>query len=637
MDMIAERSIFKTLRPRLLSCIATLLGCLLASGAPAQATQPTDLEELHRAIETVLREEHVPGGAVALVDRGGAFWSESFGVARIGSTKPIDADTVFRVGSVGKSMVALALLKLQEQGKLTLDTPVQDIAPGVVIENQWQRTSPVRIANLLEHTAGFDDMWLSEVRNVTDDPYIPFAEIFRKFPGPQRVRWSPGTMVAYSNPGYAVAGYVIEVATGETFEKYLKDEVLDSVGMRSSDWRLTEEMKAHMATGHEGDPPTPMAYFWSYMRPGGELKSTAKDLSQWVSMLLNRGRTGEKQIVSAAAIERMERTETSTAARAGLKYGLGAGIESDYSKSLPLLGKGGAIDGFVATYQYSLKLARGYVVLLNADNPAALERIERLLVSNLNEGSAPSPVPTVSLTNEQLEQLAGFYVPINPRLELGRFIDELTDSRWVTVKGRSIFDRDLFGDPQELLSVSDLQFRHPKDSGATRIFVAEAGKQMVLAGRSAFYQRESAVWPLLRLAALLLSLTIVAIGSLALLVRALVRLRGKFTRRPWLLPYGLAALVLLCLIAMAIAYSGLHSTLEPRGTYAYVFYSASLGIPIVSFVLVLLLGHRLLARVRSSAVPRVDLFVGVIIAAACVVLSTLLSVWHMAGYAPWKD
>src|SRR5690348_5894011 len=126
---------------------------------------PKTLEELQKAIKSELDKNHVPGAGVALVSRGELLWCGGFGDADIASKKPVTCDTEFRVGSISKSFVALALLKLQEQGKIKLEARLHDVAPEIPMKNPWESVHPVRIVNLLEHTAGFDDMEASEVYN----------------------------------------------------------------------------------------------------------------------------------------------------------------------------------------------------------------------------------------------------------------------------------------------------------------------------------------------------------------------------------------------------------------------------------------------------------------------------------------
>src|SRR5262249_39692258 len=152
---------------------------------------PKTLDELKKAMSDVVEKNHLPGAGVALVSRGELLWCGGFGKADVAAGRDITCDTEFRVGSVSKTFVALALLKLEEEGKINLQARVQDLAPEVPLKNQWEATNPVRVVNLLEHTAGFDDMGTTEVYNTKDRADVPLLQVLQAHPNPQDTRWPP--------------------------------------------------------------------------------------------------------------------------------------------------------------------------------------------------------------------------------------------------------------------------------------------------------------------------------------------------------------------------------------------------------------------------------------------------------------
>src|SRR6266850_2237260 len=181
---------------------------------------PKTLEELQKVMKDVLAKEHVPGAGVALVANGQLLWCGGIGKADLATGREMTCDTEFRVGSISKTFVALALLKLQEDGKINLYARLRDVAPEIPMNNRWEASQPVRIVNLLEHTAGFDDMEFSEVYNLKDRYDFPLLDVFKRFLKPQVARWPPGTRMSYSNPGNAIAGYLIEKAAGRGFKSF---------------------------------------------------------------------------------------------------------------------------------------------------------------------------------------------------------------------------------------------------------------------------------------------------------------------------------------------------------------------------------------------------------------------------------
>src|ERR1700676_4594204 len=140
---------------RIARTIAGLLAFAVA-GSPAFAQAPKEelphpktLEELKKAMADVVEKTHVPGAGGGLVSHGEVVWCGGIGKADIAAGREITCDTEFRVGSVSKSFVALALLKLEEEGKINLQARVEDLAPEVPIKNAWEATNPVRVVNLL--------------------------------------------------------------------------------------------------------------------------------------------------------------------------------------------------------------------------------------------------------------------------------------------------------------------------------------------------------------------------------------------------------------------------------------------------------------------------------------------------------
>src|SRR6266852_2475056 len=358
----------------------------------AELPHPKTLPELQKAMKDVLDREHVPGAGVALVANGGVLWCGGIGEADIAAKRAVSCDTEFRVGSISKTFVALALLKLQEDGKINLYARLQDVAPEVPVKNKWESTHPVRIVNLLEHTAGFDDMETSEAYNLRDRYDFPLLEVFKRFRKPQVTRWPPGTRMSYSNPGNAVAGYLIEKVTGEPFDQFLRETLLRPMGMEAADFRFTDANKQLLATAYNGNPPKAVRYPFIYLRPAGDLKASPGELAKLVQFFLRRGKAGETQLVRPESILRMEAPETTLAAKNGLRLGYGLANYSSVEGGVVAHGHNGGIHG--------LNLL--VIDFLSKDFPKPQQ--------------APIVVPS-----SDLEKFAGYYAPRSPRNQLFAF------------------------------------------------------------------------------------------------------------------------------------------------------------------------------------------------------------------------
>src|SRR5579883_2205945 len=395
-----------THRPGFALAVASLTALLLSPAGQARRQEQNDdfpspqtLDELKTAMNDIVQKNHLPGAGVALVANGEVLWCGGFGKADVVANRLIACDTEFRVGSISKTFVALALLKLEEEGKVDLQARVQDLAPEAGVRNKWESTNPVRVVNLLEHSAGFDDMSFSEVYNTKDPPSFPLLKVFQAHPRPQETRWPPSTRFSYSNPGYAVAGYLIEKITGEPFDAYIKQNVLTPIGIAAGDFRLTDANRALLAQGyHSTQQPVP--YKEIYLRPAGDMKASPGELARLVQFFLRRGRAGETQLVKPETILRMEYPATVSSSRHGMRLGYGLANYTEVTGGVVTHGHDGGIDGFISTYRYMPEQNWGYVVLLNSDSYGkALNDLNRLALNFLSKdlpGNNPLSFPIPS-------------------------------------------------------------------------------------------------------------------------------------------------------------------------------------------------------------------------------------------------
>src|SRR5215813_2331929 len=217
---------------------------------------PQTLDELKKAMSDVVAKTKVPGAGIALVSHGEVLWCGGIGKGDLAASRDINCDTEFRVGSVSKTFIALALLKLEEEGKINLQARVKDLAPEVPMKNAWDSTAPVRVVNLLEHTAGYDDMSPTETYNTKDPADYPLLKVLQDHPDPQTSRWPPSSRFSYSNPGFGFAGYLIEKTSRQPYDAYIKKNVLTPIGIEIGDFRLTDANRALLAQGYHDHQKT---------------------------------------------------------------------------------------------------------------------------------------------------------------------------------------------------------------------------------------------------------------------------------------------------------------------------------------------------------------------------------------------
>lgn len=472
-------------------CVPVLVGTLAIATARVAAAEapPHDIDELRARIARVLLREGVPGAGIALVDGDRVVWAGGVGLADRAAGRPVTADTLFRVGSITKSFVALALVRLAERGRIALDAPVARIAPELAIGNRWAAEQPITLAHLLEHTAGFDDMHPNEMYAPLDAEAMPLADVLARNPASRVARWRPGSRFSYANPGYTVAAYVLEKVTGRRYEDVLADELFAPLGMTSAALRLSPEVDVRLARGYGGDAAIP--YRAIYHRPAGNLMASPRELAALVQLALGRGRFAGRTVISPAGMARIERSETLRIDIGDATYGLGN--YGDVSERAPLRGHDGGIDGFLSSYGYLPGQGVGFVVLLNSwRSPAALVAIRHLVIEYLLDG-VPVPLPPRrSVPEDELARWTGTYHLAAPRHQLFAFLERTLPGVEVYLDGGRLYVRTVpaRGAPVELIPLGGDRFRVPMASGSHLAFGRDRDGRRILVAGGAYLAEE---------------------------------------------------------------------------------------------------------------------------------------------------
>lgn len=615
----------------LLICGA-LAGALRAQQSKDEMPHPKTLEEFQAEAAKIVEREHIPGAGVALVANGELLWCGGFGKADVAAGRDIGCETEFRVGSISKTFVALALLHLAEAGKIDLEARLHDIAPEIPMKNEWEATHPVRIANLLEHTAGFDDMHASEVYNRKDPPDYPLLRVFEDHPGPETTRWPPGTRSSYSNPGYGIAGYLIEKASGQPYDAYIKASVLNPLGIAVGDFRVTDANRALLAAGYHS-LQKPVAYTPIYLRPAGDLKASPGELAKLVQFFLRRGRAGDVQLIRPENIVRMEYPATPESARHGVRLGYGLANYTETTGGVVTHGHDGGIDGFISSYRYMPEQNWGYVVLLNSDSSGkALQDLNRLAIEFLGKDFLKAYRPVAAVPPAELEALAGYYAPKAPRNQQIAFLDDLLGGVRIRAADGVLWRSSLLGGkPEKLLPLGNGLFRGESDPEATSVFFSDTAGRMIFTGAGAGYaERTSVIWPSLRIVLLVVCAALVASSLLYALVWLVMLAIGKLRGVPHLAVRAVPFLASLAMLAVLFSFPHL---LEDVGTVNR--WSATVFAGTILFAVLSLWGLWLALYVPRSEIRRAVRVHSLLVSGACVLLAWFLASWHLLGMRTW--
>jgi CubicO group peptidase (beta-lactamase class C family) len=289
--------------------------------APNRTPSGEAFAEIDAHIERQLERLKVPGATLAIVEDDEIAHLRGFGRARPGGEAPTP-HTPFVIGSLTKSITALAVMQLVEDGRVGLDAPVRRYLPWFRVADP-QASAQITVRHLLNQTSGLPQ--LSGLRPLTDFDDRPDAsERQARALSTLELARPVGSAWEYCNMNYDLLGLVVEAASGETYEAYVQKHIFAPLEMTHSYTYQAGAKRNGMAVGHrywfgvpfaEPNLPIPRGSL-----PGGELISSSEDLARHLITHLNEGRYGGAQILSAAGIDDLHRPAVE-AKQMGISFG----------------------------------------------------------------------------------------------------------------------------------------------------------------------------------------------------------------------------------------------------------------------------------------------------------------------------
>ena len=487
--------------PAMLLCCATAAH---AAGAPLAAEMAAGLKE--EGLAGAVWSEVLPDGTVKV---------GASGLRDAAKQVPMQADTRVQVGSVGKVALALGVLRLVSEDRLTLDTPLQQVLPELALRNPWLASDPVRIRHLLAHTSGLDNARFWQAFSLHPAPDTPLADAFDGGGNLLRVRTRPGSRYAYSNMGYGLLGMVIEKVTGQPYERYLDAQLLQPLGMADSTFAFVTQMST------QADPRLAMGYFEhgvaqpavpQYLRPAAQFTTTAADMGKLAQFLMGDGTLQGSQFIDLALMGALSEPAGTDAAQAGLAMGHGLALAVRDRHNVVGACHPGTAVGFRAMLCIYPEQDSAFFVAFNTDaEHADYERFNRLLLRDLElplRAPAPRGTPAPTVENWQ-----GVYLPSPGAMASMAWIDAVFGFTRVKWDGESLFLIPFQGEPRELEPVGGLLFRASDRSTASHVLMQEDGKHILSDGLRS-YERAS----MLRMLVLWGSLALGAAGLLYVLL-----------------------------------------------------------------------------------------------------------------------
>lgn len=394
--------------------LAVLLSALGLATAVAAADLDTDrLVQIRAAMQGFVDRGEI-AGAVTLVGRHDRTVSlEAVGYQDLDQKKPMHADCLFRIASMTKPITAIGIMILAEEGKLSVDDPVEKhlpefrdmrlADPDAKPKGTTRRPSrPIRLRDLLTHTSGMAgglppalaDLYVKRDRTLAEAVRAAAAE---------PLQFEPGTKWAYSNIGIDTLGRVIEVASGQSYEAFLAERVFNPLGMKDTTFYPTAQQTARLALTYGLEkgklvrattdilgPPQGA----KYPIPAGGLYSTAHDLARLYRMMLNQGTLEGTKVLAPQSVKTMTQVQTgelTSGFTPGVGFGLGWAVVREPAGVTEMLspgtfGHGGAFgtQGWIDPHRdLFMILLIQRVGLPNADASDMRRQLQSIAVSAL--------------------------------------------------------------------------------------------------------------------------------------------------------------------------------------------------------------------------------------------------------------
>ncbi len=424
------------------------LSCLFISCPYAAETS----EGLRADLEKIQQSAAIPVLALGLFD--------NFAVSHVWVLGNANADTPLRWGSISKTYTAMALSHAVDARKLSWDQPIREVLEAPPWQNPWQDKHPVRFRDLAELCAGVSDLSFQEFN---DNQPHPRDEVLAT---PRPILWPPGLQHSYTNVAPGLSAWVVERLTKTSFDDYMGKHVFNPLGMAGSSYSPV----AGLPGGYKADGLTQIPYWHMTFPAAGGLNASLNAMLNGLKVLLNQGERDEARVVSEATVRRMVSSGCAGASERSISVGYGAGMYGRVRQGFVFYGHGGDADGYRSRYGLLPEHGRGYVVLINTDNPRVLRRIERRVEQFVTRDLIPK-IAQEGNGEEELSRWVGRYYPSSVRFGVARWRQGTLAAIDVSAKNGNL----VFGEEPELVAMGSGRFRRQSDPVATIAFFEDSG------------------------------------------------------------------------------------------------------------------------------------------------------------------
>jgi len=609
---------------------------LLSITALAHAQQDSlDFKNLNSFIDSAfqkgLADGLLPGAVIGVTYQGKLLHGKAYGLSNIEEGEKVNFDkTIFQLGSVGKLFTALAVLKEVERGRLDLHSNVNDYLTEFKVQSFDD--APITLHHLLTHTAGLNDRVIGYASQSTELESLE-AHLARRMPLPFT---QSGQEVSYSNYGFGLAGYLVEISSGKRFQDYVQTEILDQLQMHQTTYAAPSGAQ-DFARGYElKDQFNRVDYLARLVVPAGSIAATGTDLVKFINAILNK----DERLLSNESFDLLFKEHFTPHP---LLDGHGYGMEVQNFNGWKGIGKGGNIPGYLAYVMFFPEQQLGLFTAVNTETDNFLESFTEALKNRLHPEETSELQPVIPIND--LSRFAGDY-------RINRYNRNTLEDVFHLISGTS----SIWNVRDSVLAVyhnakmnyyqpiSDLEFQNTVDPELFMVFEEEKGRvykmhrnvniggfqvpatleKLKWYGTVEFINEYAGLFPIFNLTYLLFPLFWL-IGLFKAKKNGVKR--NRFTNSTRLITLAFSALVLLSMYAFSLLLKTGEALLFGVPKTATILLNINYLLPLLLLVLLYKSVH-VWRKKEGHFASRIYLSV---FAAAGLVYTVILHQWHLIG------
>lgn len=383
-------------------CLCTATFHIQAQPIPEDATHLLD-EWLNACVDY----DKLPGIAVGIVRNQELVWSKGFGKVEVGKNTPINPNTIFSICSVSKLFTSVAIMKLRDEGKLSLEDDIKKHLPWFSIKQKYADSGPITIRTLLTHSSG--------IPSEADFPYwtertFPSKEEIIKKLNEQQTLYPSCTYYQYSNLGMALLGYVIEQVSGVPYDTYIQDNILNPLKLADTRTSFPEKLwRTQMAVGYsemnrKGERRMLNTFNTNGVSPAAGLTSTVQDLARFASWQFRLLNHGGSEIIKSSTLKEMQQVQYMDP---NWKTTRGLGFNVFQVENTTYISHSGYCPGYQTLLMMNPKEKLAYIVMINANGTdpykyfhGLREIVEKALCDKLPEKTNTTLLPYTGLYSD---------------------------------------------------------------------------------------------------------------------------------------------------------------------------------------------------------------------------------------------